>query len=101
MEPRAVLRLDRLDKYVKPYKYEGAKPFPNISYTLSEINDLAKYETNLGDVIASQFIEWLLKGSPITDSEWEAFQNKLNKAGIEEVKKINQDGYNRYLASQK
>ena len=101
MEPRAVLRLDRLNKYVKPYKYEGAKPFPNISYTLSEINDLAKYETNLGDVIASQFIEWLLKGSPITDSEWEAFQNKLNKAGIEEVKKINQDGYNRYLASQK
>ncbi len=98
MEPRAQLRLDRLEKYVKPYTYEGMEGFPNISYTLSEINSLARYETNLGDVINSYFMEWMLQGSAITDAQWTEFQNKLNKAGIEEVKKINQDGYDRYLA---
>ena len=100
MEPRAVLRLDRLNKYVKPYTYEGVSRFPNISYSLEEINKLATYETNLGDVIGSQFISWMLKGSAITDDEWNAFQAKLTKAGVEEVKKINQAGYDRYLASQ-
>ena len=99
MEPRAVLRLERLEKYVKPYAYEGATSFPNISYTLEEINSLARYETNLGDVISAKFIEWLLAGKPISDSDWNEFQSKLNKAGIEEVKKINQDGYDRYLAA--
>ena len=99
MEPRAVLRLERLEKYVKPFAYEGAEGFPNISYTLEEINALARYETNLGDVINSKFIEWLLAGKEITDAEWNEFQAKLTKAGIEEVKKINQDGYDRYVSS--
>ena len=98
MEPRAQLRLERLEKYVKPYTYEGMEGFPNISYTLAEINSLARYETNLGDVINSYFMEWMLQGTPITDAQWSEFQGKLNKAGIEEVKKINQDGYDRYLA---
>ena len=99
MEPRAVLRLERLEKYVKPYTYEGVESFPNISYTLEEINSLARYETNLGDVINARVIEWLLAGKAVTDAEWADFQAKLTKAGIEEVKKINQDGYDRYVAS--
>ena len=99
MEPRAVLRLERLNSYVKPYTYEGATSFPNISYTLEEINKLATYETNLGDVINSQFIKWMTSGNPISDEEWESFQNKLTKAGVEEVKRINQAGYDRYLAN--
>ena len=77
----------------------NATPFPNISYTLEEINTLARYETNLGDVISAQFMEWMLAGKAISDTEWNDFQAKLTKAGIEQVKKINQDGYNRYLES--
>ncbi len=100
MEPRAVLRLDRLEKYVKPYTYEGAKAFPNISYTLEEINGLANYEMNLGDIIASKFSNWVINGTAISDAEWDAFQSKLTAAGIEEVKRINQAGYDRYIASQ-
>lgn len=98
MEPRAVLRLERLNAYVKPYTFEGNENIPNLSYTLEEINTLAQYETNLGDVINSQFIKWLLAGKAISDQEWADFQAKLTKAGIEEVKKINQAGYDRYLA---
>ena len=101
MEPRAVLRLDRLNKYVKPYTYEGVKSFPNISYSLDEINKLAQYEQGLGDTISAKFIEWMTSGEAISDASWNEFQNKLTKAGIEEVKKINQAGYDRYLASQK
>ncbi len=97
MEPRAVLRLERLDQYEKPYTIEGVRGFPNISYTVQEINELAKYEQGLSDVIASKYTNWMISGNPISDSDWDSFQTALTKAGIEKIKKINQDGYNRYL----
>ena len=97
MEPRAKLRLERLEAYVKPHTYEGATSIPNISYTLEEINDLARYETNLGTAITEFFGSALMNGRAITDAEWTAFQTKLTNAGIETVKSINQAGYNRLI----
>ena len=97
MEPRAVLRLERLQAYEKPYTVEGVRGFPNISYTAQEINELAKYEQNLSDVIASKYTAWMIGGNPITDDEWNAFQTGLVNAGLEKIKQINQDGFNRYL----
>ena len=96
MEPRAVLRLDRLQKYEKPHTVENVRGFPNISYTVQEINELAKYEQNLSDVIASKYTNWMIGGNPISDSEWNDFQTALTKAGIEKIKEINQAGYDRY-----
>lgn len=99
MEPRAVLRLQRLDAYEKPYTVENVKGFPNISYTVNEINELAKYEQGLSDLIASNYTKWMIGGKAITDDEWNKFQSDLVKAGLETVKQINQTGYERYLAS--
>ena len=98
MEPRAQLRLDRLEKYEKPHTIPGLKGFPNISYTVEEINTLARYEQGFGDLIASTYIRWVLADNPISDSDWNKFQSDLTKAGIEQIRKVNQDGYNRYLA---
>ncbi len=99
MEPRAALRLERLEKYEKPYTMENIESIPNISYTLEEINTLSRYETSLSTLISSTFVNWMLNG--VSDSDWDNFQNKLKQGGIEEVKKINQAGYDRYLESQK
>jgi len=99
MEPRAVLRLERLEAYEKPFTYEGAKGFPNISYTAAEINELAKYEQGLGDLISSKYISWMIGGVGITDTEWNKFQEDLVKAGINKIKEINDAGYERYLAA--
>lgn len=99
MEPRAALRLERINAYEKPYVMENVKSIPNLNYTLEEINTLARYETNLGNIINSTFLDWMLNG--VDEAKWNTFQSNLTKAGIEEVKKINQDGYDRYLAAQK
>lgn len=99
MEPRAVLRLERLEKYEKPYTVENISGFPNISYTVKEINDLAKYETGLGDLISARYIKWILDGKAISDADWNTFQEDLVKAGVETIRTINQAGYDRYLAS--
>lgn len=97
MEPRAKLRLERLDLVAKPFVPEGVKPCPNLQFTLDELNTLSNYETNLNDYIRTNLINWLLKGG-VTDAQWQAFQNDLNgKIKLGEIQKVYQDAYDRYL----
>lgn len=98
MEPRAKLRLERLDAYVKPYVPEGVKPCPvNLQFTLEELNKLTKYESNLNDYIRTNLIRWLLNGG-VSDSEWASFQDELKgKLNIESIRQIYQDAYDRYI----
>lgn len=100
MEPRAVLRLERLEKYEKPFTIPGLKSFPNISYSLEEINELAKYEQGFSDLIASTYTKWILAGNEVSDADWNKFQGDLEKAGMEKIRNVNQTGYNRFKAGQ-
>ena len=99
MEPRAVLRLERLEAYEKPYTVQNVRGFPNISYDFSEINTLSQYEVGLSDLIENRYVTWMTRGTAISDAEWATFQSDLVKAGIETVKSINQAGFERYLES--
>lgn len=98
MEPRAKLRLERLDAYVKPYVPEGVKPCPvNLQFTLEELNKLTKYESNINDYIRTNLIRWLLNGG-VSDSEWASFQDELKgKLNIESIRQVYQDAYDRYI----
>ena len=100
MEPRAVLRLERLEKYEKPFTIQGLRSFPNISYSLEEINELAKYEQGFSDLIASTYTKWILAGNEVSDADWNKFQGDLEKAGMEKIRNVNQTGYNRFKAGQ-
>ena len=98
MEPRAKLRLERLDLVAKPFVPENVKPCPNLQFTLEELNTLSNYETNLNDYIRTNLINWLLKGG-VTDAQWDAFQNDLaGKCRIAELQKVYQDAYDRFVS---
>ena len=98
MEPRAQLRLERLDLVATPFVPEGVKPCPNLQFTLEELNTLSNYETNLNDYIRTNLINWLLKGG-VTDAQWDAFQNDLaGKCRIDELQKVYQDAYDRFVS---
>lgn len=98
MEPRAQLRLERLDLVAKPFVPEGVEPCPNLQFTLDELNTLSNYETNLNDYIRTNLIAWLLKGG-VSDEQWEAFQNDLNgKVKLGEIQQVYQDAYDRYVS---
>ena len=98
MEPRAKLRLERLDLVAKPFVPENVKPCPNLQFTLDELNTLSNYETNLNDYIRTNLINWLLKGG-VTDAQWQAFQNDLNgKIQLAEIQKVYQDAYDRFVS---
>ena len=96
MEPRAQLRLERLESFVKPYVAENVKPCPNLQFTLEELNTLSNYETNLNDYVRTNLIGWLLKGG-VSDEAWEAFQKDLNgKCNIGGIQAVYQAAYDRF-----
>ena len=98
MEPRAQLRLERLDMVATPFVPEGVQPCPNLQFTLEELNTLSNYETNLNDYIRTNLINWLLKGG-VTDAQWDAFQADLvGKCRINDLQKVYQDAYDRYVS---
>jgi putative aldouronate transport system substrate-binding protein len=98
MEPRAQLRLERLQLCAKPFVPENVKPCPNLQFTLEELNTLSNYETNLNDYVRTNLIAWLMKGG-VSDSAWTTFQNDLNgKVNLAGIQKVYQDAYDRYIA---
>ena len=95
MEPRAKLRLDRLDAYVTPYIPAGVTPTPNLQFTLQELNTLSSYENNLNDYIRTNLIKWLMGGG-VSDADWATFQNDLNgRTHLNDIQKVYQDAYDR------
>lgn len=99
MEPRASLRVERLKMCAAPYVGENVKPYPQLQYTLDELNTLANYETNFNDYVRTNLIKWLMNGG-VSDSDWTAFTNDLNgKVNLNGIKKVYQDAYDRYKSS--
>ena len=99
MEPRAKLRLERLDAYVTPYIPAGTTPTPNLQFTLEELNTITEYESALNDYIRTNLIKWLMNGG-VSDSDWSTFQNDLTgRTHLDELKAVYQAAYDRYIAT--
>ena len=99
MEPRAKLRLERLEMYIKPYTYPNAKPIPALNYTEEELKQLNVSESSLGNNI----LNWMIKGitgSKPSYQDWEKFISE-NKNSIDNVIMLNQRAYDRYLQATK
>ncbi len=99
MEPRAQLRLERLDAYVTPYIPENVTPTPNLQFTLEELNTLSNYESSLNDYIRTNLIKWLMNGG-VSDGDWATFESELTgRTHLDDIQKVYQDAYDRYIAS--
>ena len=99
MEPRAQLRLERLEKYANPYNPDNVQRIPTLSYSLEEINVLAQYETNVRSYIMQNLMKWLLNGG-VNDADFAAFGTKLNEIGLQKVLECYQTAFGRYLENQ-
>ena len=98
MEPRAKLRLERLDLYVKPYTYPNAVGIPSLNYTVEELNQLNISESTLGNNILNWMTTSITGKFAPTKESWQKFLSD-NRDSLETVKRINQAAYDRYLAA--
>lgn len=96
MEPRAQLRLERLEQVAKPFVADNVQPCPNLQFTMDELNTLSNYETNLNDYIRTNLIGWLMNGG-VTDNQWDVFQKDLEgKVNIGELQSVYQLAFDRF-----
>ena len=74
------------------------QPVPNLQFTQEELNTLTLYETNIVNYINQHLITWLRGG--LTDADWEAFKTEVQstRVGLNEVQKVYQAAYDRYVA---
>lgn len=99
MEPRAQLRLERLEQVAKPFVADNVQPCPNLQFTMDELNTLSNYETNLNDYIRTNLIGWLMNGG-VTDNQWDVFQKDLEgKVNIGELQSVYQLAFDRFSES--
>ena len=98
MEPRAKLRLERLEQWVKPYTYEGAVSIPNLNYTEEQLNILNKYEMSLANNITAWMVNRITASSAPSVNDWQNFLN-TNRESIDTVKSVNQQAYDSYIAA--
>lgn len=98
MESRAKLRLENLEKYVKPYKVSNASSIPNLNYTQEELTRLNVYESSLANNIASWYTNSVTRGTVPTKDSWHNFLD-VNKDSISTVLEINQVAYDRYMSA--
>lgn len=96
MEPRAKLRLVRLAMVSVPFVYPGAEPIPLLSYTLEEINKLARIEQNISDFMYQSQTEWLKDGG-LNNSSYQDFLATLEQIGLYDALDVYQTAYNRML----
>lgn len=99
MEPRATLRLERLDAYVKPYVIENIKQIPNLNYTADELKTLLQYELFFSGKVDTYITGAITGKSSPTRGGWIDMKNSVSDA-MREIKRVNQDAYDRYIAAQ-
>ena len=101
MEDRAVERLtDLYDVWMPQVKNDTTYPIDCV-FTTEELETIDRYRTDFENVVAEQEGLWIKDGGP-TDAEWEAYKKKLvDSCGMDELLKVYQAAYDRYLAAKK
>lgn len=101
MEDRAIERLTDLYDYWMPQVNSTAVYPMDCVYTQDELDVIDRYKTDFQNAVSEQEGIWLKDGGP-TDEEWEAYKSKLaDSCGMNDLLKVYQDAYNRYVEAQK
>lgn len=95
MEYRARLRLELLDKYIKPFVSDSVTHYPNVTYTLNEINKINRLKSDIDSYVYQTTTGWLQAGK-VTENDWTSYNNQLDKMKLQELLDIHQAALDRY-----
>ena len=77
-----------------------AKPaYPNVSYTVDQINSLTTLYTDINSYVASMQATWVTEGG--VNEQWDGYIEQLKTMGYDDFMTIETDAYNTYKANQK
>ncbi|THF75639.1 extracellular solute-binding protein [Cohnella fermenti] len=95
-EERAQQRMDDIANIYVPQMQ--TEKYSNIFFTDEELATIDSIKPELQTYTNSMRAKFLLNG--VTDGDWDDYVSKLKKMGLDELMKVYQDGYDRYVAAQ-
>ncbi len=97
LEDRAEERLTDLNEFWMSFVNDTESYPIDCVFTEEELDTIDMYKTDFENTVSEQEGLWLKDGGP-TDAEWEAYLDTLtNSCGMEELLKVYQDAYDRYV----
>ncbi|WP_455950606.1 hypothetical protein [Eubacterium sp.] len=73
--------------------------FPVLRYTRDEYTKLGQYSTDVNTYVEAQYAHWVVDGG--IEKEWDNYISVLKQMGLEDLLKLYDTAYNRYLKMQK
>lgn len=86
----------KLDSELKQYALPG---FPNVSYTNDELNKLSTIYADIDSYVSQMTSKWITEGG--VDKEWSDYISQLNKMGLKDFMKIQNEAFSRYESATK
>ncbi|AHV96004.1 extracellular solute-binding protein [Paenibacillus sabinae] len=96
-EPRAKQRMDDIKNIFVPQMEK--EHFPLIFFTDQELQTIDRLKPEIQTYTNKMRAQFLMDGG--VDEGWDKYVSDLKKMGIEDLMKVYQDGYDRYLQAQK
>ena len=73
--------------------------FPNVSYTVDQLNDMLTLYTDLSSYVSTYQAAWVTEGGIY--EQWNDYISTLNRMCLDKFLKIQTDAYNTYKSNQK
>ncbi len=83
-----------LDSEMKKFAKEA---YPNVSYTVDQLNTLATLYTDIEAFVDSNQATWVTEGG--VDEQWDAYKSQLDMMGYGDFLNIQKDAYNTYKSN--
>lgn len=96
-EARASQRIEDIKNIFVPQMQK--ENYPTIFFKEDELATITRLKPQIQTYTNSQRAKFLMNG--VTDDEWNSYLSSLKKMGLDDLIKVYQAGYDRYLASQK
>lgn len=85
-----------LDKVYADYHEEVSMKYPDVFFTQEEIERLGDLRADIIPYVNGKYASWMMQGG--MDAEWDAYLKKLQDMKLDEMLKIYQSAYDRYMS---
>lgn len=83
-----------LDAFYAPYNVPIDEVFPNVLFTMEEVERLSILKTDIEAYVEKNYAGWMSGGG--IDAAWDGYMAKLKEMKVEEYIQIHQQAYDRY-----
>lgn len=85
-----------LDQFFEPYNVPAQEVFPDVYFTMEEVEEISALETDIKAYVDQCYANWIVNGG--IDDQWDDYLKKLEQMQIQDYIRIYQTAYDRYLS---